>query len=73
MTLLNAVRRDKKLLQVEDLLRDLGRLQEASIGKDGKDVTTRAYVEDQVGRVSLAAGIILPSNWHGSPPDPHTP
>ena len=50
-----------------DLIRDLDRLQEATIEKDGKRVTTRTYVEGQVGRVFQAAGVGLPSNWHEQP------
>jgi hypothetical protein len=34
-----------------DLLRDLDRLQEATIDKDGKRITTRTAVTGQVGRV----------------------
>ena len=51
----------------DDLIRDLDRLQEATIEKDGKRVTTRTYVEGQVGRVFQAAGVALPSNWHEQP------
>jgi hypothetical protein len=43
-----------------DLLRDLDRLQEATIEKDGKRVTTRTPVAGQVGRAFQAAGIALP-------------
>ena len=50
-----------------DLIRDLDRLQEATIEKDGKRVTTRTYVEGQVGRVFQAAAVGLPSNWHEQP------
>ena len=46
-----------------DLIRDLERLQEAIIEKDGKCVTTRAYVEGQVGRGFQDAGVVLPLNW----------
>jgi hypothetical protein len=45
-----------------DLLRDLDRLQEATIDKDGKRITTRAPVAGQVGRVFQAAGVALPPN-----------
>ncbi len=45
-----------------DLLRDLDRLQEATIEKDGKCVTTRTVVAGQVGRVFQAAGVALPPN-----------
>jgi len=43
-----------------DLLRDLDRLQEATVEKDGKRVTVRTAPEGQVGRVFQAAGIALP-------------
>ena len=45
-----------------DLLRDLDRLQEATIEKDGKRITTRTVVAGQVGRVFQAAGVALPPN-----------
>jgi hypothetical protein len=45
-----------------DLLRDLDRLQEATIEKDGKRITTRTAVAGQVGSVFQAAGIALPPN-----------
>lgn len=45
-----------------DLLRDLDRLQEATIEKDGKRITTRTAVTGQVGRVFQAVGIALPPN-----------
>ena len=51
----------------DDLIRDLDRLQEATIEKDGKRVTTRTHVEGQVGRVFQAAGVALPSNWREHP------
>ena len=51
----------------DDLIRDLDRLQEATIEKDGKRVTTRTHVEGQVGRVFQAAGVGLPSNWRETP------
>ena len=47
----------------DDLIRHLDRLQEATIKKDGKRVTTRTHIEGQVGRVFQAAGIALPPNW----------
>jgi transposase len=47
-----------------DLLRDLDRLQDATIEKDGKCITTRTAVAGQVGRVFQAAGIALPPNLH---------
>ena len=49
----------------DDLIRDLDRLQEATIEKDGKRITTHTHVEGQVGRVFQAAGIALPPNWRG--------
>ena len=45
-----------------DLLRDLDRLQEATIEKDGKCITTRTAVAGQVGRVFQAAGVALTPN-----------
>src|SRR5512134_704031 len=45
-----------------DLLRDLDRLQQATIDKDGKRITTRTAVTGQVGRVFQAVGIALPPN-----------
>ena len=47
----------------DDPIRDLDRLQEATIEKDGKRITTRTHVEGQLGRVFQAAGIALPPNW----------
>ena len=44
------------------LLRDLDRLQAATIDQDGKRLTTRTAVTGQVGRVFQAAGIALPPN-----------
>jgi hypothetical protein len=43
-----------------DLIRDLDRLQEATIEKDGKRITTRTQVEGQVGLVFQATGVALP-------------
>jgi hypothetical protein len=45
-----------------DLLRDLDRLQEATIAKDGKRITTRTAVAGQIGSVFQAAGVALPPN-----------
>jgi hypothetical protein len=42
----------------------LDRLQEATIEKDGKRITTRTAVAGQVGSVFQAAGIALPPNLH---------
>ena len=50
-----------------DLIRDLDRLQEATIEKDGKRVTTRTHVSGQVGKVFQAAGIALPPNRREHP------
>jgi hypothetical protein len=52
------------VIEWADLLRDLDRLQEASIDKDGKRITTRTAVAGQVGSVFQAAGIALPPNLH---------
>ena len=51
----------------DDVIRDLDRLQEATIEKDVKRVTTRIPVSGQVGRVFQAAGIALPPNWRENP------
>jgi hypothetical protein len=45
-------------------LRDLDRLQEATIEKDGKRITTRTHVTGQVGSVFQAAGIALSRGWN---------
>jgi hypothetical protein len=45
------------------LLRDLDRLQQATIEKDGKRITTRTAVTGDVGRVFQAAAIALPPNY----------
>lgn len=45
-----------------DLLRDLDRLQQATIDKDGKQIVTRTPVTGQVGAVFKAAGVALPPN-----------
>ncbi len=47
-----------------ELRRDLDRLQEATIDKDGKRITTRTAVAGQAGSVFQAAGIALPPNLH---------
>jgi Transposase DDE domain len=47
-----------------DLIRDLDRLQEATIEKDGKRITTRTQVAGQVGLVFQAAGVALPPHQH---------
>ena len=50
-----------------DLLRNLDRLQEATIEKDGKRITTRTPVSGQVGRIFQIAGIALPPNTRDHP------
>jgi transposase len=45
-----------------ELVRDLDRLQEATVEKDGKRITTRTKVAGQVGRVFQAAGVALTPN-----------
>jgi hypothetical protein len=45
-----------------DLMRDLDRLQEATIEKNGKRITTRTPVAGQVGHVFKAVGVALPPN-----------
>jgi Transposase DDE domain len=50
------------VLEWADLLHDLDRLQEATIEKDGKAITSRTAVAGQVGSVFQAAGIALPPN-----------
>ena len=47
----------------QPLLNDLDRLQQATIEKDGKAITTRTHVTGQVGNVFKAAGIALPDNF----------
>ena len=51
----------------QPLLNDLDRLQQATIEKDGKTITTRTHVTGQVGNVFKAAGIALPSNLDERP------
>ncbi|TGY90630.1 IS1634 family transposase [Marinicauda algicola] len=45
-----------------DLIRDLDRLQEATIEQDGKRVVTRTAVAGEIGRVFQAVGVALPPN-----------
>ena len=45
-----------------DLLRDLDRLQEATIEQGGRRVVTRTAIAGQVGRVFQAVGVALPPN-----------
>ena len=52
------------VIEWADLLRDLDRLQEATIEKDGKSITARTAVAGQVGSVFQASGIALPPNLH---------
>ena len=52
------------VIEWADLLRDLNRLQEATIEKDGKRITSRTAVAGQVGRVFQAAGVALTPNLH---------
>ena len=51
----------------QPLLNDLDRLQQATIEKDGKVITTRTHVAGQVGNVFKAAGIALPPNLDEQP------
>ena len=46
----------------QPLLNDLDRLQQATIEKDGKVITTRTHVSGEAGNVFKAAGIALPAN-----------
>ena len=46
----------------EDLIRNLDRLQQATIEKDGKRVTTRTHIQGQAANVFRAAGVALPPN-----------
>ena len=50
------------IVEWDDLIRDLDRLQQATIEKDGKRITTRTHVQGQVGKVFRTAGIALPPN-----------
>ena len=50
-----------------DLLRDLDRLQQVTIEKDGKRIVTRTHAESQVGRVFQAAGVALPPHFREHP------
>ena len=51
----------------QPLLNDLDRLQQATIEKDGKVITTRTHASGQVGNVFKAAGIALPVNISEQP------
>lgn len=50
----------------QPLLNDLDRLQQVTIEKDGKAITTRTHVAGQVGRAFQAAGIALPAGTRSS-------
>ncbi|MCY3671047.1 MAG: hypothetical protein OXH14_08185 [Alphaproteobacteria bacterium] len=50
------------IVEWDDLIRDLDRLQQATIDKDGKRITTRTHVQGQIGKVFRATGIALPPN-----------
>ena len=65
--LTNRCRAEGVAVEWADLLRDLDRLQEATIDKDGKRITTRTPVAGQVGRVFQAAGVALPPNTRDHP------
>jgi hypothetical protein len=54
--------RHDRVVEWADLLRDLDRLQEATIEKDGKRITTRTALAGQIGSVFQAAGVVLPPN-----------
>lgn len=47
----------------QPLLNDLDRLQQATIEKDGKVITTRTHVSGQVGSVFKATGVALPHKF----------
>jgi transposase len=53
----------------QPLLNDLDRLQQATIEKDGKVITTRTHVTGEVGNVFKAVGIALPHNLDEQPAD----
>jgi Transposase DDE domain len=50
-----------------EVLRDLDRLQQATIDKDGKRITTRTAVSGQIGSLFKAAGVALPPNMREQP------
>ena len=50
-----------------DLLRDLDRLQRATIEKGGKQIVTRTHVTGEVGAIFKAAGVALPQNMRDLP------
>jgi transposase len=51
----------------QSLLNDLDRLQQATVEKDGKVITTRTHVTGQVGNVFKAVGVALPHNLDERP------
>jgi transposase len=51
----------------QPLLNDLDRLQQATIEKNGKTITTRTPVEGMVGAVFQAVGVALPKNRAENP------
>ncbi len=53
-----------------DLIRDLDRLQQAPLEKDGKRITTRPPVEGQGGKGFQALGSALPPTGANTKPDP---
>ena len=55
----------------DDLIRDLDRLQEATIEKDGKRITTRTHVEGQVGGSSRPPASRCRPTGANTPPDPY--
>ncbi len=55
----------------QPLLRDLDRLQETTVEKDCKRITTRTHVTGQVGSVFQAASSLSARAGANSPPDPH--
>ena len=76
MTPLNAVLRYRVAdvtVEWDDLIRDLDRLQEATIEKDGKRVTTRTHVEGQVAASSRPPAARSRPTGANTPPDPSPP
>ena len=51
----------------QPLLNDLDRLQQATIEKDGRSITTRTHVAGDVGNVFKAAGVALPHTLDETP------
>jgi hypothetical protein len=51
----------------QPLLNDLDRLQQATVEKDGKVITTRTHVTGQVGNVFKAVGVAPPHNLDERP------